>query len=642
MPKASANQSFLYSIPELIDNLTTINNWKLSLAQRSFEWSKLRITNLADSILRGIPIGSILLVKSTKSYYDLAHNKKLRRRITNKSNIINAQIIDGQQRCIAILSTFGCDGLLNDETGDMEYLWINACCYNDKYREFDEKKGQKYLFHWSNESDLNKLNQNALKAEKMPTKTPSRGWIKLEKLYNAVREGKDSDELAMRELIGDSFDNETTKNLFSSLKRICNEKRIPIHILQDDEAVDLFHTFIRINTGGLPLSQVDAFFAGVKKHWPDAEEHLARIVNKKSIFRRQDAITLLARCAGGSLEEKYFDPVRLKLQHLVHNSSRNDYPLINKMKELTPIRGMTEFISAVEWSSKLVRRVFYRAADLIPAYSIMNVVAWAYTYSLAKKLPSIDEVKFIKPILGFLFWTTILRSRWYGRTRYDRETFKLSWGAGNAGLHFPYETKDMINVCYYYYYVIERLPNIYNPANLYLSDKDEDSEESRNTNKILDLVNYKKEILLSIFQEIEHSPTDLDHLIAYNYARRSFKKGRKYLWNYINWVNTLGNFACIDSSANRMLQDKKPSYKLKNNNKDNGLSYMNKDFIKVNHNLSKSDIDMCMQIETLLANKDIDKAGRMLEHFVADRTIRIWRHIINIVGNPPDPKLFNN
>ena len=59
----------LYSIGELINQLTSDYVWKLSIAQRAFEWNKIRVTNLVDSLLRGFPIGNLLLVKSKRPYY---------------------------------------------------------------------------------------------------------------------------------------------------------------------------------------------------------------------------------------------------------------------------------------------------------------------------------------------------------------------------------------------------------------------------------------------------------------------------------------------------------------------------------------------------------------------------------------------
>jgi len=82
-------KSQLFSIEELIETIKSTDSWKLSIAQRPFEWEKLKITNLVDSILRGFPIGSILLSGSKDDYYEFESGKGLRKRlkISKKLNI---------------------------------------------------------------------------------------------------------------------------------------------------------------------------------------------------------------------------------------------------------------------------------------------------------------------------------------------------------------------------------------------------------------------------------------------------------------------------------------------------------------------------------------------------------------------------
>ena len=55
--------SELLSIIELLDRLSIDNKnaFKLFIGQRSFDWDKVRVTNLIDSLLRGFPIGSMLV-----------------------------------------------------------------------------------------------------------------------------------------------------------------------------------------------------------------------------------------------------------------------------------------------------------------------------------------------------------------------------------------------------------------------------------------------------------------------------------------------------------------------------------------------------------------------------------------------------
>ncbi|NQT80763.1 MAG: DUF262 domain-containing protein [Candidatus Aminicenantes bacterium] len=635
-------ESRLYSIGELINQLTSDYVWKLSIAQRAFEWNKIRVTNLVDSLLRGFPIGNLLLVKSKRPYYKFSSKEELHKKIKNIKEAEHTHIIDGQQRCVAILATFAGKGLFDKTNKKTEYLWINISKHNYQYKEFDEKRGQKYFCHWSSSDRINGLIDNKRRAEKLPPGSPINGWIPFHNLVELVRSKASKEKIYIDAKCNDSqeVDEETLNNLVNSIKSAINKKRIPIHILEDDELEDIFHVFIRINTGGLPLGPVDVFFAGVKKYWNDAEEHLKCIVNKKTIFKRQDAISLLARCAGKSLEGKTFDPVRLRLQHLTYNSSKGRYPLIIRMQELTPKDGDNDFIQAVKWTSKLVRSRFYYASSVIGRFNVMSVVAWAYQFrKFNKSLPKLDDKEYIKPIINFLFWTSVYNSRYYGRTGFDRVTFEIAWESGSKGDVFPYYTnRDMRIACFDYHYVRPLILNNPNPSTLNLNKLKENSDDYKDAEKIFNLTKGHTDIFLSIYQEIKYSKIDWDHLIAYNFARNRFKKGRDYLWEHIKWISMIGNFAGIDSRANRILQDKGPSYKfLKQSGNGPIQNYTNPYFIKTDPCLTRNDIKQCIQIEELLKNKFKEQAGDILHDFVANRTLLIWKHICRVIGRPPKP-----
>jgi hypothetical protein len=634
-----ALESSLFSIEELIETIKSTDSWKLSIAQRPFEWEKLRITNLVDSILRGFPIGSILLAGSKADYYEFESGKRLRQKVENVEKAEHTHLIDGQQRCAAILSTFNGEGFQVSRNDPLEYLWINISRFNFAYKEFDEKRGQKYFFHWSPNKQINGLTDEKRRVEKFPPKSPMNGWILFHELIDFVRKKGDKKEIYEYTRCNDSdeVNEESLDIVIKSTEHSWYTKKIPVHVLKDDEIEDIFQVFIRINTGGLPLGPVDVFFAGVKKYWSDAEEHLKCIVNRESIFNRQDAISLLARCAANSLEEKPFDPVRLKLQYLTYNASNGNYPLIDQMQELTPIEKEDEFTRAVKWVSGLIRNKFYYAANILHRFNVMSVVAWAYQFQQSQKLPGLDEKEFIKPIVGYLFWTNVFGSRYYGRDGFDRVLFREAWKAGKNSEKFPYYTTEIQKACFNYHYVRSYIPLNPIPKTLNLSDLKEGSDEYKDATKILELTRGHKEIFLSLYQKTHNCHIDLDHLVAYNFAKNRFKENGKFMWDYIEWTGKLGNFAIIDSRANRVLQDKGPSIKFVKH-EDKGIrNYADKNFIKTDPCLKKSEINKCLLIEDLLKNKKKDEAGSVLRDFAAERTLRIWKRVLRAVGRPPKP-----
>ena len=73
--------SEILSVKQLLEKLTDKDNsFKLFIGQRTFKWKKLKVTNLIDSILRGFPIGSMLVDESdeSKECYSLSQKKQFR------------------------------------------------------------------------------------------------------------------------------------------------------------------------------------------------------------------------------------------------------------------------------------------------------------------------------------------------------------------------------------------------------------------------------------------------------------------------------------------------------------------------------------------------------------------------------------
>ena len=636
--------SELLSINELLDRLSidNKNSFKLFIGQRSFDWDKVRVTNLIDSLLRGFPIGS-MLVDEGQEYYSLSQKgeqvKKLR--FVEKTLEKCIRIIDGQQRCVSIQSSYTEKGLYNTKTGKKELLWINVLEKNSTFKEFDEKKGQKYYFHWSSQKNINNLTQEERKIE-FDVRRPENGWVEFYKIkeqinYKSKNEIKKLTSKLVDDFIDESHDRERCikicesiiQNIWDSL----SNKRIPIHYIQErtDGVHDLFQVFIRINTGGVPLAPVDIFFTGVKKYWHDAEEHLRFIVNDNSIFDRRNAITILARCAGMSLKDDMaFDPYRMGLQQInryVKKDAKPNkrYPLINRMRELTKDEN-TKFVKSVKWTTRLIRKHLFYGSNTISPFIIMPVVAWSYQYLGNKNLPDENRKnKFIKPIIKYLFWAQILGSRQYGRSKFDRDIFSFAWNFGSECWIFPWSDVAFKKCCFDYDRIRKKLPK--KPRISLMHNKNDSAENIRS------LMYWNRSLFLSLYQEIPYDIIDIDwdHLIAYNYARSRFKDGRKVIGKYMKWINQIGNFSGIDSSVNRMLQDKGPHYKFDNDKFD----YRNKKFVKTNPKLDNNEINKCLSVERYFNKGDKHKAAMKIKDFSCKRSKKIWDNVLQKFGEPP-------
>jgi len=636
MSGANNRKTRLMSVQQIIDETTKVNSWKLSVAQRAFEWDIQRVTNLVDSLLRGFPVGSILVMDSKEPYYDMDSTARFREKKESTTGNEYTHIIDGQQRCFAMRAAFNGEGYHDKKTGNVLSLFINIASLNKSLREFDEKRNQKYYFHWSARENINGLNDDDRKQEKISSKMPSDGWISFYGLIRHIRDGMAIDDLRKKAGIsqGDSSDIDTIRGIINSVTDALDGECIPVHFLNElhKEIEDIFHVFIRINTSALALGPVDVFFTGVKREWRDAEEHLESIVNSESIFDRKGAITCLARCAAKSLDRGAFDPDVLRLEHLRQDAATGRFPLIERMRELAPYKGTSKFIEAVLWTSRVAREHLYAASSQIHHNNLMAVVGWAFQYGLSKPLPDIHDEQYYKPIIGFLFWTTIYGSRMYGRGSFDRGVLEAAWNAGANGAPFPYEQEGMQKLCFNYHYIInEYRPFDPRPSSIYYSTK-EDANYA-NGHRLHDLTRSAgASLFLSVFQKLRHAPVDIDHLLAYNYGYNKFRSGRTVL-AYTNWLNLLGNFSAIDASANRVLQDRPPSLKF-NRDDDSGQTYHNKDFIKTNHDVTEEEMTAFLEIERLLELKKQEEAGGLFQRIMADRTLRIWNNVLDVVGYP--------
>jgi hypothetical protein len=248
--------------------------WTLAIAQRPFEWAPLRVANLVDSILRGFPIGALLLVESAGAYYDLDGDQKLR--IGREGNgATHVQILDGQQRCLAIRATFGGKGLLDPETGQRIHLWINVVAHNHRSEEFDEIQGQRYYLHWSERTvGLNGLGGTERRLEKLPSRSPATGWVRFSDLVSAVRDRKQQAIVAAAGVpSGDQPARKIVREISAAVDEALRTRRIPVHTLpsQDRVANDLHQVFVqhqhrrrRAEPGRRVLRRRQALLAGCR------------------------------------------------------------------------------------------------------------------------------------------------------------------------------------------------------------------------------------------------------------------------------------------------------------------------------------------------------------------------------------------
>jgi hypothetical protein len=600
-------------------------SWKLPPFQRTFEWDSLHIKNLADALLQKIYIGTIITGQRNGKYYDINPDENFRQ-LHGDEEESHFQIIDGQQRCISILATFGGEGWVNPETRKKEFLWINLGERNRYRKEYDIREWQKYMLHWISESDkecMNNLEDSENRKKlRMRNSIPQHGWIRLDVLYKFVLEKKEDCH------IFDNCNKGTSAGCFNlgdgiyetlkgAIRYLSEEDVISVHNVGKCTDADVSRLFIAINTSGVSLNGTEVFFSGLKMQWENAEEHLKLIIQKdentKTILSREDAIRLVVRCA---MKEKYkHDPVRFRLQSL---SQAKNIGAIKEYIERSLLKTDSQFVNAIWWADEVIKKNFHYASSILPSYVILPVMAWSYRYSVEKgKLPDVtneDDGNLIEPIVRFVFWATVLSDERSRKQTFERETFKEAWEVGGKGKKFPYE--NLIELCF------GSIKDVI-PGSCWDGNEDKISKitYSRRRNQI---------IFLSLFQEAKledlSCTLDVDHIMAYNYASPKLKSKKSK--EFKKFLNYIGNLALIDSSENRRLQDKPPSEKFKNDN----YAF---EKLKCDSKLEKHEKQLFISTEESLNAKRDDEAAKKLEEVVLKRTRGIWDVIIKKCGDPP-------
>lgn len=628
------------SVQAILQRLQQENGWKINVAQRAFEWSPRKIADLIDSMLRGFPIGSVLILKdSTMEYYDFSQRDSLRElKATPKRK--TDQIIDGQQRCYSFKITYGGEGFQGSD-GDPLYLWLNLGAYNQEYREFDRTRSHKFHLHWSARQDLNQLADIDRAEEGMRHDSPRSGWYRFDRLVShdfggAIQKVCKDSGLDLRET-GD-----TVSEILSSVDRSFQYSIVPVDYMpeSEDSIQDIFHVFIRINTGGKNLNDTDIFFTGVKKYWRDAEFHLANLLSTGSLFDRRSAITLLGRMAAMSFDRSAgdpapSDPVRLNLSHLRSSNSDPDdpYPLIKGMEHLS--QAESSLCAAIEWVDQVVREAFKVGAQTIHKMNLMTIVAWVYQVHLRNGvLPTKDETV-LRPILSFLFWGVLFGPHVTGRESFFRHTLDLAWRAGTSGAAFPYKVPEFSR-----WFLYNRVTNIA-PRNPFIESfhvPARDDPAYGDVKKMLDLMKWSAGFVLAEFQRAEHHSMDIDHVIALNYARPRLGTGRRYTEeqrdHHFYWIDTIGNYALISASANRAYQDIAPSKKLHSKSK----GYFDESYVRTDPMINSEDTAIIVQIESILnehhTKRDREKAARLFQEFVTNRAFRMWSRALQKYDYP--------
>ncbi len=269
-------------------NQIQANEIVLPAIQREFVWSEEKITKLMESIMRGYPIGIVLMWETYKdiqfrrftdlyqadasvSFFDNTNNQKLK------------LVLDGQQRLQSLYIA-----LYGQHNGKSLYLDILSG------RDSDDFEEEKYNFHFGTVKeaiDWNTDSENMAMADDRKSDDLTY-YAKVSELFrmNVAQKQKyrksivnlmslnDQEELRLETNLA-TLDEVFTKDQNILKASIIDENKPSDSDSRQTES-DVLEIFVRINRQGIQLSRSDLIFSMLKLNWKESATELPDFVKK--------------------------------------------------------------------------------------------------------------------------------------------------------------------------------------------------------------------------------------------------------------------------------------------------------------------------------------------------------------------------
>ena len=259
----------------------------LPAIQRDFVWSEEKIQKLMDSVLRGYPIGIVLMWETHNNIQYRKFNKDVdlserSQFLENRQCLKRKVVLDGQQRLqslyVALYGTLRrkflyfdiLSGRKSDDFEEDKYLFFfktsgEAESLNTKMKDFLAHKGNaeeaKYLIRVSDLFSMTVSKKQQLRLDiKQELSLNEEGVLRLE--TNIWK-----------------LDEVLTKDHNILKASIIDEDKPPTSPERQTES-DVLEIFVRINRQGMPLSRSDLIFSMLKLNWNESATALPDFVEK--------------------------------------------------------------------------------------------------------------------------------------------------------------------------------------------------------------------------------------------------------------------------------------------------------------------------------------------------------------------------
>lgn len=287
------------TVKEAINNIRS-KKFVLPSIQRELVWKPDKIKRLFDSLMRNYPISSFLFWQLDRNkleeftFYDFIKNYHERDRKHNRKTEEFGDgeiygILDGQQRLTSLY--IGLCGSYaykkpkyrwhNDDAFPKRFLYLNilrekvARDDNDEIAENESELELRYDFRF-------------LTVEQAESKNDEDNyWFKVAEILSFKEEFEITEYLFDKNLmsLGEKaqFASRTLNTLFS----VINKREIINHYVEKSDELDkVLNIFVRINSGGEPLSYSDLLLSIASARWEmDAREEITKFVDKINDIR---------------------------------------------------------------------------------------------------------------------------------------------------------------------------------------------------------------------------------------------------------------------------------------------------------------------------------------------------------------------
>lgn len=366
--------------------------------QRKFVWQDEKITKLMDSIMRGYPIGIVLMWetfddiqyrKFTSSYTEEA-NFDYYENPDNKKLLL---VLDGQQRLQSLFIA-----LYGKYNGKELYLELLSG------QDMDDSSEIKYEFQFLTDDEAKRLNDESIIKFSNPenddpyTAHEKSYYYKASRLINLTF---DSILILVEELKTKlRLDNSEQKVIQKNIHYLKDNLQSNEHILRfstldenkQQMAVDrktpsdILEVFVRVNREGTRLSKSDLIFSMLKLNWKDSAIDLPKFVdkiNKNNSFDFDKDFVIKCLFAVSDFGPKY-DIDILRMKSNVEKIKNNFAPCCDA------IRSCVDFVRQECWINSdrvlpgynilipFVYYLFHLPTHIIPEQDIANVRKFFY------------------------------------------------------------------------------------------------------------------------------------------------------------------------------------------------------------------------------------------------------------------------